>query len=74
MNRRLRGGISAAICALALVGCGAGGDGNGDSSATPSAQAKKDHVFQLKVATSQIADVGITPLSALQLGTKAISS
>jgi PKD repeat protein len=70
MNRRLTGGIRAAICASALAGCGAGGGGNGDSSATPSAQAKKDDVSQLKAATPQIADVGITPLSALRPGTK----
>ena len=70
MNRRLRGGISAAICALALAGCGAGGGENGDSSATPSAQAKTDDVSQLKAATPQLADVGVAPLSALRPGTK----
>ena len=68
MNRRLRGGISAAVCALALAGCGGGG--GGDSTGTPTSQVQNDNVSQLKPAPLQIADIGITPTSALRPGTK----
>lgn len=68
MNRRLRGGISAAVCAMALAGCGGGG--GGDSSATPASQAQNNAVQPLKAAAPKIADVGITPASALRPGTK----
>lgn len=65
MNRRLRGGISAAICALALAGCGGGG--GGDSAATPAAAQNNNQ--PAKAAAPKIADVGITPTSALRPGT-----
>jgi photosystem II stability/assembly factor-like uncharacterized protein len=68
MNRRLRNGISAAVCAFALAGCGGGG--GGDSAATPASQAKNDTVQPPKAAAPKIADVGITPTSALRPGTK----
>lgn len=62
------------VCALALAGCGGGG--GGDSSATPAAQAapaapaQNNAVQPLKAAAPKIADVGITPTSALRPGTK----
>ena len=67
MNRRLRSGISAAVCALALAGCGGGG--GGDSTASPASQAQ-NNIQPAKVAAPKIADVGITPTSALRPGTK----
>jgi PKD repeat protein len=68
MNRRLRGGISAAVCALALAGCGGGG-GDG-STAIPTSQAQNNAVQPGKAAAPKIADMGVTPTSALRPGTK----
>jgi photosystem II stability/assembly factor-like uncharacterized protein len=68
MNKGLRGGISAAVFVFALTGCGGGG--GGDSADAPASQTQNNAVQPSKVAAPKIADVGITPTSALRPGTK----
>ncbi|WP_213768342.1 PKD domain-containing protein [Caballeronia sp. dw_19] len=71
MNRRLRGGISAAVCALVLTGCGGGGGGDSTAAqASPASQIQNNGVQPPSAAVIKIADVGITPTNALRPGTK----
>jgi len=72
MNKGLRGGISAGVCALVLAACGGGG-GDGDSTAaqaTPATQVKDNGVQPSNLTAIKIADIGITPTNALRPGTK----